>query len=69
MYSRITWYNGPTKFFPDTQFPRENILHKTFVKGRYGRTSRFGRITKNLQNCFSKPCLLTKCNDENKFEI
>jgi hypothetical protein len=48
-------------------FPPENILHKNFVEGRYGRTSRFGCITKNLQNCFSKPCLFTKCNGENKF--
>jgi hypothetical protein len=35
------------------------ILHKNFVEGRYGRTSRFGRITRNLQNCFSKSCLFT----------
>jgi hypothetical protein len=50
-------------------FPPVNILHKNFVEGMYDCTSRFGRITKNLQNCFSKPCLFTKCNDENKFEI
>jgi hypothetical protein len=50
-------------------FPPINILHKNFVEGRYGRTSRFGRITKNIQNYFSMSCFLTKCNDENKFEI
>jgi hypothetical protein len=46
-----------------------NILHKNFVEGSYGSTSRFGRITKNLQNYFFMSCLLTKCNGENKFEI
>jgi hypothetical protein len=60
---------GPTKFFQALVFPPENTLHKNFVEGRYGRTSRFGRITKNIQNYFSMTCLLTKCNDESKLEI
>jgi hypothetical protein len=39
--------------------PSVNIPHKNFVEGRYGSTSRFGRITKNLQNYFSISCLFT----------
>jgi hypothetical protein len=39
--------------------PAVNILHKNFVEGRYGHTSRSGRITKYLQNYFSKSCLFT----------
>jgi hypothetical protein len=37
---------SPTIFFPGTHVPPVNILQKTFVEGRYGHTSRFGRITK-----------------------
>jgi hypothetical protein len=50
---------GPTIFSPGTRVPFVNIMHKNFVKGRYGRTSWFGRITKNFQNYFSMSCLLT----------
>jgi hypothetical protein len=50
-------------------FPPVNILHKKYVEGKYDRTSRFGRITKNIQNWFSMSCLLPKCNDENKLEF
>jgi hypothetical protein len=61
---------GPTNFQQALMFPPANMLHKNFVEGRYGFASKFGRITKkNLQHCFSKPCLLTKCNGENKIEI
>jgi hypothetical protein len=69
-YVHITWYGRPYYIFSQALvFPPVNILHKNFVEGRYDRTSTFGRITKNLENYFSDPCLLTKCNDENKFEV
>jgi hypothetical protein len=58
---------SPTIFSQALVFPPVNILQKNFVEGRHDCTSRFGHITKNLQNCFPKCCLLTKCNDENKF--
>jgi hypothetical protein len=49
----------PTIFSPSIHVPFCKHPAQKFFEGRYRRTSRFGRITKNLQNCFSYPCLLT----------
>jgi hypothetical protein len=50
---------GPTPFAPSTCVPSCKHPSQKFCRGGYDRTSRFGRITKNLQNCFSMSCLLT----------
>jgi hypothetical protein len=56
---------GPTIFSPGTCVPSCKHPAKKFVEGRYGR------ITKNLQNCFSMSCLLTnammKTNMKSKY--
>jgi hypothetical protein len=58
-YDSTTRFGRPTPFAPSTCVP--SCKHPTKILSRgggYGSTSRFGRITKNLQNYFSMSCLL-----------
>jgi hypothetical protein len=49
---------GPTTFTPRFTSLPTIVLHKKFVEGRYGRTSWFGRTTKNFPTNLMKLSLL-----------